>query len=64
MGGNGTFEVRWWWRARAADAARAAMLAVAALVHGADGPEWLAGQGVPAWPRARPAALPQPAARW
>ncbi|SCG74294.1 hypothetical protein [Micromonospora inositola] len=48
----------------APDAARAAMLAVAALVRGPDGPEWLAGQGVPAWPVARPAALPQPATRW
>ncbi|WP_446220228.1 FAD:protein FMN transferase [Micromonospora sp. IBHARD004] len=48
----------------APDAARAAMLAVAALVRGPDGPEWLAGQGVRAWPVARPAALPQPATRW
>ncbi|MFG2054710.1 FAD:protein FMN transferase [Micromonospora sp. NPDC048930] len=48
----------------APDAARAAMLAVAALARGADGPEWLAGQGVRAWPRTRRAALPQPATRW
>ncbi|WP_406044334.1 FAD:protein FMN transferase [Micromonospora sp. NBC_00898] len=48
----------------APDAARAAMLAVAALVRDADGPRWLAGQGVRAWPVARPAALPQPATRW
>ncbi|MGR6319204.1 FAD:protein FMN transferase [Micromonospora soli] len=48
----------------APDAARAAMLAVAALARGADGPEWLAGQGVRAWPRAHRTALPQPATRW
>lgn len=48
----------------APDAARAAMLAVAALARGADGPDWLAGQGVRAWPRTRRTALPQPATRW
>ncbi|MBM0229794.1 hypothetical protein JNW87_34420, partial [Micromonospora sp. ATA51] len=44
----------------APDATWAAMLAVAALVRGPDGPEWLAGQGVPAWPGA---ATPAPARR-
>lgn len=48
----------------AADAARAAMLAVAALARGADGPDWLAGQGVRAWPRTRRATLPQSTTRW
>ncbi|MEU4371708.1 FAD:protein FMN transferase [Micromonospora chersina] len=48
----------------APDAARAAMLAVGALARGADGPEWLAGQGVRAWPRTRRSGLPQPATRW
>lgn len=48
----------------APDAARAAMLAVAALARGADGPEWLAGQGVRAWPRTRRTALPHSATRW
>ncbi|SBT39541.1 FAD:protein FMN transferase [Micromonospora auratinigra] len=48
----------------APDAARAAMLAVGALARGADGPGWLAAQGVRAWPRTRPATLPQTATRW
>ncbi|WP_319460943.1 FAD:protein FMN transferase [Micromonospora sp. RTP1Z1] len=48
----------------APDAARAAMLAIAALVRGPDGPQWLAGQGIRAWPVARPTAPPQPATRW
>lgn len=42
----------------APDAARAAMLAVAALVHGPDGPRWLAGQDVPAWPAPFPRPIP------
>ncbi|GAB3183496.1 thiamine biosynthesis lipoprotein [Micromonospora palomenae] len=57
------------WRAvtvAAPDATRAAMLAIAALVRGDAGPDWLAGQGVAAWPTPRapdPALGDRPARR-
>ncbi|MEH1057474.1 hypothetical protein V6U89_19990 [Micromonospora sp. CPCC 206171] len=43
-------EVRWAYRGRVA---RVAMLAIAALVRGAAGTAWLAGQGVAVWPTPR-----------